>query len=451
MNTQDKVFAEKIRTTDAQSLISRYYAGIEEAARRLPPSASAGFAPAFSFPKLNDCWEEFFDVAQARWAAMGSHAGMRLNLLDLMRNPATRTTKTTASLLMVARAVHHIEETGDPVLIFTPSSGNKAIALRDAVARALRLGLTTPDKLRVVTLTPASTLYKFRRNVLTEDEELRALNPILVYSGPEAGAVKEIGRSFTDAAAGRPVKVWYSLDIGNYKIADSCRAFYEHEFTDLSDRHRRLHAHAVSSAYGLLGYQHGLDTMAAFGIPHPQPGFLLVQHLATSDMVRHCLSEQLGEPPSVSWKLSPHQESFSQHDSPHFPQSTWDPGENLEPTFYTQAPPTAPQMTSLIARHGGTGIVVSLQECLQRYGEVRHLLGQAGCQVPADPRRLDEWSLVMGVTGILNALDRDLIHEIDQVVLHASGMYLSDADQTPDRSQARVVSSADDVAAAVGW
>ncbi|MGW4410711.1 DUF6002 family protein [Nonomuraea sp. NPDC004702] len=450
MDQGARSFAAKIKTTDSESVITRYYNGVREASRRCTPTRSAGFAPDFSYPVLTDAWEEYFAVAGASLAPLGSYAGRSLILLDLMKNPGTRTTKTTASLLMVARAVQHIDRTGESVLLFTPSSGNKAIALRDAVARALELKLASPDKLRIVTLTPAATLYKFRRNVLTESDELRARNPILVYDGPEAGDVKNLGRSFAEAAAGSAgERVWYSLDIANYKVADACRAFYEYEFGDARPDRRLLHAHAVSSAYGLLGYQHGIDTMAALGITHPQPGFLLVQHLATSDMVRHYLTETQGHDPQPDWKRRADDEVYEQRDFPHFPQVTWNPQENLEPTFYTRNPPTAPEMTALIAEHGGSAVVVSLLECVQRYGAVRHHFQASDRPLPADPRHLAEWSLVMGLTGVLNSLDRGLVSGFDGVVLHGSGMYLAKPGLMPERSQVMEVRSAQDIVEAV--
>lgn len=449
MSRSSKLFAKKVKSADSDNLITRYYAGIREASARLAPRPAAdGFAPDFSYPELNDTWEEYFDVARASWSPLGSYGDRNLTLLDLMKNPSTRTTKTMASLLMVARAVRHIDETDEAVLLFTPSSGNKAIALRDAVARALQLGLAAPDKLRVVSLTPSSTVYKFRRNILTDFDELRHLNPILVYPGPEAAGVKQIGKVFAEKANQCAGRVWYSLDIDNYKVADSCRAFYEHEFAEAGPGHRRLHAHAVSSAYGLLGYQHGLNTLAELGIMCSQPGFLLVQHLATSDMVRHYIRCGLGESHEVNWKLDD-AEIYKQHDSAHFPQVTWDPEENLEPTFYTHNPPTAPEMTSLISAHGGSAIVVSLLECLQRYGTVRHYANASGHPLPADPRRLAEWSLIMGLTGVLNSLDRGLVDDFDEVVLHGSGMYLAEPDHVPDRSQFTVVRSVEEVAQAV--
>ena len=57
-------------------------------------------------------------------------------MLDLTGNPGTHTTKTFASLLIVARAVEYIRRTGEKVVIFSPTSANKGTALRDAVLRA---------------------------------------------------------------------------------------------------------------------------------------------------------------------------------------------------------------------------------------------------------------------------------------------------------------------------
>ena len=159
MSSVGQPFTATIKTTDSDNLIARYYNGVREASLRITPADSTGFAPAFSYPDLTDAWEEYFAVAGASLNSLGNYAGHRLILLDLMKNPATRTTKTTASLLIVARAVRHIQTTGDSVLLFTPSSGNKAVALRDAVARALELRLVTPDRLRIVTLTPSAALY----------------------------------------------------------------------------------------------------------------------------------------------------------------------------------------------------------------------------------------------------------------------------------------------------
>lgn len=450
MGSHEKIFDTRILTTNSDSLITRYYNGIEEASRRITPAQTTAFAPAFEYPRLNDRWEEFFSVARAALTPLETYAGRSVLLFDLMKNPGTHTTKTTASLLMVARAVQHIRTTGESILIFTPSSGNKAIALRDAVARALDLGLTTPDKLRIASLLPSASVHKIRRSSLTESTELKWLNPIMLYAGGEAADVKKIGKAFVERAAQRGgERIWFSLDIANYKVADACRAFYEYEHARMDPARRRVQAHAVSSAYGLLGYQHGLETMAGLGIVQPQPGYLLVQHLATSDMVRHYLGAARRHDTPVDWTYHAAEGIYTQGANPHFPAETWDTEENFEPTFYTHNPPTAAEMTALILAQGGSGIVVSLAECLRRYGAVCHHLAQSDRPLPPDPRRLAEWSLVMGATGLFNAFDRGLLEGFDEAVLHGSGMYLNDPARMPDISQMIEVASAEEVAKVV--
>jgi hypothetical protein len=80
-------------------------------------------------------------------------------------------------------------------------------------------------------------------------------------------------------------------------------------------------------------------------------------------------------------------------------------------------------MSGLIHRQGGDGIVVSLHECFSRYPQIRALLAAADVTLPADPRLLREWSLVMAFTGVLNAEDRGLIEAGDDIVVHGSGSY----------------------------
>lgn len=101
----------------------------------------------------------------------------RLVLLDLMGNPGTLTVKTLASHVIVARAVRHTETTGEPVMLVTPSSANKATALRDAVLRAYRTGLATPAELRIVSLVPDASRAKLWSSALSEDAELAERNP----------------------------------------------------------------------------------------------------------------------------------------------------------------------------------------------------------------------------------------------------------------------------------
>jgi hypothetical protein len=79
-------------------------------------------------------------------------------------------------------------------------------------------------------------------------------------------------------------------------------------------------------------------------------------------------------------------------------------------------------MNAIIQQQGGGGIVVSRHEVLQRYPMLRELLGPGGVHLPADPWELREWSLVMAFTGLLNAIDRDLLDEKD-ILVHGSGSY----------------------------
>jgi hypothetical protein len=114
---------------------------------------------------------------------------------------------------------------------------------------------------------------------------------------------------------------------------------------------------------------------------------------------------------------------YRQDRDPHFPQLTHSVDEVLDPTFYTRAPVTSSEMKQRIRGDGGGGIVVSLYECLQRYAHIRALLNQSAVTLPSDPRELREWSLVMAMTGVLNAIDRHVIPADTNVVVHASGSY----------------------------
>ncbi|ASO21092.1 hypothetical protein FHR81_002060 [Actinoalloteichus hoggarensis] len=421
-------------TCDSRSLLTRYYDLLAEfAARSEPPASSVDFEPSMRLPELDDKVVEFLSPATAGLYELGDVRGLPVRLLDLRQNPRTQTTKTFASLIIVARAVNHIRETGEPVILFSPSSGNKAVALRDAVARALTAGLVEPDQLRVVTLTPAQTTGKLRRSILSEDAELRRLNPVFVLDDAPPEAVKQVGREFTrlyvDSGFDR-IRLWHSLRLENYRVADIVRALYDFEFglagrTDL----RTVHAHAVSSAFGLLGYASGIEVLKERGHAVADPSFLLVQHLATCDMVLHSVEGSFDRGNVPAYAMRP-DGVWVQDRSDHFPHRTWSPQETLEHTFYTHEPATAAEMSGLVSAHGGTGVVVSLLECMDRYAECRALLRASAVPLPEDPRDLTEWSLVMAVTGVLNAIDRGLLRDADGVTIHASGTYGRD-DYTP--------------------
>lgn len=441
-------------TRDAASLLERYYGMIVDGAGQFEPQPIAGeFEPSMRLPKLDAGMSQFLSPATAGIVELGRYKGLPLRLLDLRQNPNTQTTKTFASLLIVARAVRHIQDTGNPVLLFSPSSGNKAIALRDAVARALTSGLVRPDQLRIATLTPEQTVGKLRKSILSEDPELRRLNPAFVLHGPEPEAVKAVGQKFKqlfNAAGDTGMRLWHSLRIENYRFADQVRAFYDYEFgTAAHHDQRTVHVHAVSSAYGLLGYASGIEVLKAHGCWLAKPQFLLVQHMATCDMVVHLLSGGFAQQGVVPAYARQDDGVLTQQASPHFPQRTWAAAESLEHTFYTHKPATATEMSALIGQNGGSGIVVSLLECFERYAECRQLLEKSDIKLPADPRKLTEWSLVMALTGVLNAIDRGLLPDASGFTVHASGVYgVDDYERVADRHLS-YVDSADDMLKAV--
>jgi hypothetical protein len=328
-------------------------------------------------------------------------------------------------------------------MIFSPTSANKGTALRDAVARAHEAGLATAEQLRVVMLAPTSCRAKMRAGRLDP-----ALNPVLLYNGSEPEHVKALGKQFAEQYGSRlGVRLWYSLELANYLIADAARAFIEAEVSPTMGARPRVHAHAVSSAFGLLGYNVGRDVLEAGGLADPadRPGFLLVQHLGTPDMVLSLRSGDFDRAVMPEYAFDPGSGLYKQDGDPHFPAECADPGEVLDPTFYTHRPVTSPAMNELIAKHGGDGIVVSRQECLARYDKLREWIPAA----PADVSQLREWSMSMAVTGVLNAVDRGLIEPGRDIVIHGSGIYSTgDFAPLPDSSVTQV-SSVSDIAAAL--
>ncbi|HET6213753.1 MAG TPA: DUF6002 family protein, partial [Micromonosporaceae bacterium] len=243
-----------------RNLIVDYYDAIPIAAARCGagpggPAGARDFSPGFELPALTEDVRRFFAAATATWRGLGEYGGHGLHLMDLTGNPGTHTTKTFASMLIVARAVEHIRRTGEAICIFTPTSGNKGIALRDAVGRAIEAGLVAPRELSVVVLAPVSTRHKFRRDALAADPHLRALNPLLRFTGADAEGVKPLGRAFVDGYATQlfdkhGVNLWFSLELRNYLVADAARAAFEADASPTSSAPPRWHAHSVSSGYG---------------------------------------------------------------------------------------------------------------------------------------------------------------------------------------------------------
>lgn len=421
-----------------------------------PVTDPATFSPGFLLPEPDDALREMLAVATAKWHELGSYRGHRMVLLDLTGNPGTHTTKTFPSLLIVARAIEYVRRSGEPVLIFSPTSANKGVALRDAVLRAITAGLVTPEQLRVATLAPRSCRHKLRASRLSDDPELRALNPQLEYVGDDPEGVKALGRDFATAYGAalreRGVNLWYSLELRNYLIADTARAFFEQRVDPIEEAGRpRLHAHAVSSAFGLLGYHQGRSVLEAAGLASQRhrPASLLVQHLGAPDMVLSLANGDFDRSLAPGYQLDPGTGLYCQEADPRFPLVTYDPDEVLDPTFYTHRPVTSPSMNELIRRFGGDGIVISLAECVQRYPYLRGWLEGGPRPLPADFRALREWSLVMALTGALNAIDRGLVEDGRDVVVHGSGSYGA-ADYVPLEAAAlEQVRTVEDVAGAL--
>jgi hypothetical protein len=228
------------RAAVVDNALVRYDATVRAALARL--GASGGTAPGpgtfdagVTLPAPGDRLSHMFAASELAFADLGEYGGKRLTLLDLTRNPRTRTTKTCASLVIAARAVDHVQRTGERVMIVSPSSGNKATALRDAVLRAYEAGLVTPEQLSILVVVPHSSRRKLWASPLTDDPGLRARNPVATYEGQQRADVKElaqalVGRCSADLFADHGVRLWYTLDIENYKVADVVRACAENEF-----------------------------------------------------------------------------------------------------------------------------------------------------------------------------------------------------------------------------
>lgn len=401
-----------------------------------------GFAPAWELPAMGPDLERFFAPSGISAHTLDEDGGKRISLLNLMHNPRTRTTKTFASLVIVARAVAHIRRTGEPIMIVTPSSANKATALRDAVQRAHESGLVTPEQLRIVCVVPSTSTAKLWNSDLAGDEASRTANPLAVLTTDEPGDVKHLARAVVDQEAeslfkDTGIRLWHSLDLRNYMVADAVRALFERDFLPAAER---THAHSVSSAFGLLGHFHGQQWHTGKDWPGLGGQYFLVQHLGTPDMVASLHHGRFDHRPAWTSRDG----LYHQDQDPHFPQVAHDPEEQLDATFYTHKPVTSPRMNEIITRQGGGGVVVSLMECLQRYPRIRHMLAPHGIQLPSDPRDLREWSLIMALTGVLNGIDRGLIGT-QEILVHGSGSYSSADFRAADPRHLRHIDSLDDL------
>jgi Family of unknown function (DUF6002) len=445
MSALQETAATLDRSVQCDSVLTRYYEevgrALAESCRRSPPDPDV-FTPGWSLPAPDPALERFFSASAMSAADLGDHGGRRLRLLDLMGNPRTRTTKTFPSLLIVARAVQHLRTTDESVMIVTASSANKATALRDAVLRAYETGLADPSRLRIAVLVPGCARSKLWDSPLTGDPWLRQADPLAVFDTRAPEEVKALARAAVQAQAPRILaehgtRLWYTLDLANYLPADTARAFFERDH--LPSVAHRVHAHSVSSAFGLLGHFFGRQLASGSDWPPPDAHYLLVQHLGAPDMVASLYHGDPDHRPVWSERDG----VFTQQDHQHFPRLAYAPDESLDATFYSHRPATSRQMDEIIQRQGGAGIVVSLAECLERYPQVRDILTGA-VDLPADPRRLREWSLVMAVTGVLNALDRGLCPD-GEVLVHASGSYQDTDFTVPDRRHLHEVETVDDL------
>ena len=405
----------------------RYDEPVRAALQELNRKSRSGgrFEAGHALPAPSDDLTSFFASSDIAITDLGEYAGRRLRMLDLMRNERTRTTKTFASRLIVARAVEHIRRTGERMMIVSPSSGNKATALRDAVLAAHETGLATPEQLAILVVVPTASRAKLWSSPLASDPQARVRNPVAVYPGMRRDEVKALAAGLVDGFGaelyGRfGVRLWYTLDLDNYRVADIVRAFVEQDY--LPHANERLHVHAVSSAFGLLGHALGARRLAKAGHGESTARYFMVQHLDTPDMVLSLYFGSTSRRSLPSYTLDNANGFYRQDADPRFPLTTFTVDEILDPTFYTRQPATSAEMNALIRSQGGGGIVVSRHECLQRYSTLREVLQSAGYILPAVPDDLREWSLVMALTGVLNGIDRGLVSETD-ILVHGSGSY----------------------------
>lgn len=432
-----------------------YWAVIDEAlkrteARRLDAlDETKRFSPPFRFPPRDALPDGATAATTLALNHIGEYRGKQLLFLDLTCNPGTRTTKSFGSLAIVLRAVEHTRVTGEPVMLVTPSAANKASALRDAVSHAYQVGLAAPNTLRLTVVIPASGLPKVWTSALDDDPRLRPLNPICVYGAEDREGVKRLVHGFVDGHADRILaehgfRVWDSLHVDNYMVADVVRSVAEADAWGVP-RHPRLHVHAVSSAYGFLGHAFGTQLRGG-GAP---ARYMMVQHLATPDLVLWSHTGRIDEGDLPTYSHDPVAGAYRQDESPYFPPIVENRHEIVEPTFYTRRPPTVERIADWLPGARGRGMVVSRQECWSRYAEVmQRLAAHTRIRSTASPDDVREWAMIMACTGAMNAVDRGLVEE-DEIVIHGSGYYTATDVGTRPADHLTPVSSSADVAAAV--
>lgn len=411
--------------------IAEYYAEIATLSKKIAAAQTPldEFCP-WELPALDEQMSKFYEASAIAYGTVDLGIDREVILLNMSTYAGTKTTKTNPSLLMVARAVQHTRQTGEPITIISPSSGNKATALRAAVERAYELGITSPDFLNIVVVVPQEAHPKLWESTLSSRDDYRLANPLVTTAAPTRVAVKslvnEVRKKLGDRHKGR--RLWYTLALENYVLADQVRAFVELDRfpTDAA----RWHVHSVSSAYGLIGHNRGWMTRAP-RLPHP--GYLLVQHMDTPDMVLHLLTGTFDKDQLPRYETD-RSGVLRQESSPHFPATVSARDECIDTTFYTSSPPTQDEMQSAIETHGGTGIVVSREECRDHYEFIRQAVATQAIVLPSNPDHLMEWSLIMAASGTMTAAERGLLDGVDSLVLHCTGLYTSQ-DYVPIRPE----------------
>lgn len=418
------------QAAEPERVALRFYPALRLLSARLEAAddGAGPFHPSLMLPELDESLARLLEPTRICWRELETRCGTPVAVLDLGADPATHTTKSIASYLMVLRAVVHIRSTGERVWLVTPSSANKATALRAAVERAITLGLVEADRLGVASLVPSASLGKLRAGVLCDEPALAARNPVFVWPGEPKQAVKEVAEAVVreraaDMLERKNIRLWYTLDLRNYRMADIVRALFMATHDGFSSAPAVTHAHAVSSGYGLLGYAWGHQLLERFDLRLPTPRFFLVQHLARPDLVQYWRHGRFAPLDVAAYTQRSSTGELEQDVIAELPFRTWSIDESIDSTFYTAQPSTAPELVGHMRRHGGGAVVVSLRECYQRYGAVRAWLAGSGISLPADPRELREHALLMAATGVLNGLERGLLTVGEPVLIHNSGSY----------------------------
>lgn len=112
----------------AVSVIERYYDLIVDSSSDFELiSNDNDFEPSMRLPVLDTRMQSFLSVATAQFFELGLYRNIPLRLFDLRQNENTQTTKTFASTLIVARAIRHIQETGESILLFSLRPATKLL------------------------------------------------------------------------------------------------------------------------------------------------------------------------------------------------------------------------------------------------------------------------------------------------------------------------------------